>query len=158
MAKTVTVNNTTQRIPEKNDTNWGEYTTDLLEAIVTQVTGLLGDADIAETSATINNGATANTSVLGLTFDTGSVRGAVIDYAVYRSAASGVKKETGTLHLTYDSTASVGEKWGMAQQTNDDSGITFNVSDAGQVQYTSDTIAGTGYTGKMIFRARGILS
>jgi hypothetical protein len=42
------------------------------------------------------------------------------------------------------------DTWNISVQSNfDDSGVTFSVTSTGQVQYISDTLAGTSYTGKI---------
>jgi hypothetical protein len=158
MSKTVSIQNTDYQIPEQSDTEWGEYTTDLLEAIVSAVTGSFGPSDISETEITINNNATGATTINGLNFDTATVRGAFVEYTIYRTSATGEFSEAGVIQLSYTNGNSSGEKWELQRMSNNDAGVTVTVTDSGQAQYTSTDMGASGYNGVMTFRSRAILS
>lgn len=154
----VIIQGTTYLIP-KEGTNppWGEELNDYLKAIGIALSTVVGPADIVETSATIANNQAVAANVPGLSFDPAEVRGAFVEYTIYRSTDSAVKKETGLLTLLFDAAASIGNKWSFNRESDDDSAVILTVTDGGQVQYTSSNMAGTGYSGKITFRGRGIL-
>ena len=154
----VTIQGTIYKIP-KPDANppWGEEAYDFFLALATAFSTVVGPADIVETSATIANTQVVATNVVGLSFDPALVRGAFIDYVIYRMTSTTVAKEAGELIILYDAAASVGNKWTFTRESNADAGVVFQITDGGQITYTSDTLSGTGYMAKMTFRARGIL-
>lgn len=59
--------------------------------------------------------------------------------------------------LVYKNGGPVGDKWSLAQTVSgDDTGVTFVVTDAGQIKYTSDDLSGTNYLGQIRFYAKSI--
>lgn len=154
----VTLQGTTYDIP-KNATNpsWGEQLNDYLRALGVAFSTLVGPADIAETVAGIVNNQGTDTNIIGLSFDVATVRAAVVEYAIFRTTDSAVKKEQGVLQFLYDDAASTGFKWTITRDSNSDAGVTIEVTDAGQAVYQSDSMAGANYSGVMVYRARGIL-
>jgi len=154
----VTLQGTTYKVP-KADANppWGEELNAYLLALAAAFSTVAGPADIQETAATVTNNQVVAADIVGLTFDPAVVRGAFIDYVIYRSTSTTVAKEAGELILLFDAAASMGSKWQFTRESNGDAGVTLTVTDGGQIQFTSTALSGTGYTAKMIFRARGIL-
>ena len=103
--------------------------------------------DLVEASASLLEGQT-NTSVTGLTFANGTVRGAKIEYTVIIDATADLY-EKGTLEIIQR-----GADWLISRDfTGDDSLIDFDINASGQVQYTSGTYAGFA-SGTMSFRAQ----
>lgn len=155
---TVTVQGTQYQIPIA-DANppYGEQLQDYLVAIATALGSIVGPADISETTATVANNQTSASNIVGLSFDPSTVRAAFIDYAIYRMTGSSVLKEAGELVVLYDAAASVNNKWTFTRDSNNDAGVVFTITDGGQLQYASSNMSGSGYVGKVIFRARGIL-
>lgn len=113
-----------------------------------------GASGIGETSFTIANGAT-DQNVTGLVFDSADVGCAIIRCAIYRKTDSNNRLCTRTMLAHYNAEIS---EWELVDEavkggTLDD-GVSFSINaTTGQVTYTSDSIAGTNYAGKMIFRA-----
>lgn len=156
MSIPLVVSNATYNFPANRDSpGWGEDVTAWAQAVTTAISTVTGNGDIAQTSAIINNNQVAATNVVGLAFDTSVVRGAVIDYSVYRVTTTVEVVETGTMYLSYKSTAAV---WEMAVIGSSGSNVTFSVTNLGQIQYTSDSMAGASYSGIIRFRARALLS
>jgi len=52
----------------------------------------------------------------------------------------------------------VTQKWALSQgnKTGGDGKLTFNVTDNGQFRFSSDPLAGSNHTGKIIFEARSL--
>ncbi len=162
MPTSITVNNIPIEYPSPGDEpGWGEEATTFAEEVANVLEDLNNSNDILETSFSVGNGQTGQ-PVTGLAFNTGAVRSAEVSYSVRRvtdSSASG-NIEAGTMTAVYDDNGGSGSKWFLAvgNIAGPGAGITFTISDAGQVLYTSTSIAGANYDGEMRFRAKTILS
>lgn len=159
MSVAVTINNKTFNIPVPGeDPGWGEDTTGWIEEANKVIASLFGPGDILEASASIANDQTTVQTVIGLAFDPGTVRSAVIEYSIYRTSTSTTsgKAETGKMEIVYDNNASAGNKWLLSQETTGDSGVVLDITDAGQLEYTSSDIGATGYTGTIKFIAKAL--
>lgn len=155
MATTVTINGTTYQIPSQGDSPpWGDELSDLLLALVNVANNSTGTGDILTTSFNIANNQSAAANVTGLSFDTGTVRSAIIQYSLYRTSNVSESSEGGFIYVTYKSTAGT---WELAQSYAGTSGVTFTITNGGQVQYTSSDIGATAYSGKMKFQAKAFL-
>lgn len=156
MPKTLIVNNVPYDYPTAGDEpGWGGEATGWAEEVTNVLNNLLGPDDILETSFNIANDQSTVADVTGLAFNAGSVRSAIVEYAVYRisdSAPSG-NAETGEIHIVYDNSA--GWSIGVGSVVGN-SGINFSITSAGQVQYTSTDIGTLGYTGIIKFKARAL--
>jgi hypothetical protein len=109
---------------------------------------------LGETSFTIANNQVAAADVTGLTFSGAAIRSFVVDYHVYRNttgAGATELAESGTLMGVYSSVAGT---WEITQTKVGNSGVEFTITNAGQIQYTSDNITGTPATSEMKFKAR----
>jgi len=138
------------------EAGWGEDATGWAEAVTNALTALIAPGDILPTSLVIQDGQSTAADVTGLFFNSNTIRAANIDYAVYRVSSStnpGVA-ESGRLMIDLNDTAPTGSKWSLIQIKNGDAGVTFSVTDGGQIQYTSTTIGLTGYTGVIDFSAK----
>jgi len=139
--------------------DWSEGATDWAEAVTTTLSEVIGPGDILQTPATINNTGVL-TNVSGLFFDPTVVRGAIVEYSVYRvTTGAGATElvEAGTMYLTYKSTAAV---WDLVVVGSSGANITFSIisggANSGQVQYVATPITGSSYVGTMKFRARSL--
>lgn len=87
-------------------------------------------------SFTNNQSSAAN--VTGISADGSQETGMRIKYAIKRDGTSDLR-ESGLLEATYDGTA-----WNLTQEySGQDSGVTFSITAAGQLQYTSTDNAGS---------------
>lgn len=157
MPVTLTVNNIPFEYPVPGDSpGWGQGATDWAEEVTIALQELQGLTDIPQKTFTIQNNITTFTNIAGLTFNTGLVRAAFIDYSIYRTSTSdpsGVS-EAGKITIVYDNLAAPGSQWVvMGGPTAGNSGVTFNITDAGQFQYKSSNL-GAGHSGNMHFRAK----
>ncbi len=113
--------------------------------------GWLGNGFIPETAFTFaNNQSLAN--VTGLLFSSTTSRSAYVWITVRRVTASVDVYSEVNLWLTYKASTST---WQISDYTEhgDASGITWSITDGGQVQYVSDSQSGSGYTGASTFSA-----
>lgn len=160
MPITLTVNNIPFEYPIPGDSpGWGEGATDWATEVTTVLGSILGPNDIIQNTFTIANNVSSVANVVGLSLNTGQVRSAIIEYSVYRTSTSNPSghSESGTLTATYDNLAGGGSKWSLiGSNLNGRSGVTFSITDAGQLQYTSSDLGTLGYSGSMHFRVRAL--
>lgn len=110
-----------------------------------------GKGQIDETAFTFaNNQATAN--VTGLVFDSTKSLQARCEIAVTRRTSTTRQTCTAVLWLSYDA---VGATWLLDdyEEHGPGSGITWSVTSAGQVQYATDNMSGSSYSGASHFKA-----
>lgn len=152
MPITVTVNGSNYTLNQAGDNPpWGDNQAQLLQALVNVANSTVGIGDITNTSFTISNNITSVTNVTGLAFDPTVVRSAVVRYSIYRSSNTPNElSECGQLLVTYKSTAST---WELSQVNVGSSGVTFSITNGGQIQYISSDIGSGAYVGKMKFSA-----
>lgn len=162
MALSLTIAGTTYQYPQSGeDPNWsnGAGPTEWAQAVTDALATLIGPGDILSSTFAIDNNISVATNVNGLIFDSGTIRSANITYAVYRTSTStpSGNSESGTLLLTFDDSAASGSQWQLAQGSIDGSaGISFDVTDAGQIRYLSSDIGSAGYVGSIRFAAKAL--
>ena len=121
----------------------------LKEAIETMIG--LGGAAVA--NFTIANNQSIAASVTGLLFNKVNFKGAQIPFDIQRQTASSNFKESGVIYVSHNSFT---DAWDIAVDSKfDDAGVTFSITSAGQVQYTSTNMAGGSYAGTL--RVAGVL-
>jgi hypothetical protein len=117
-----------------------------------------GDTSIPPTDFTITNNQSTPANVTGCLFDGSQVRGARISYCVYRNTTGGGAtelSERGDIFITYKTVAGT---WEIAiAGAVGNAGVTFSITNGGQVQYTSTNITGTNNVQKITFKAETIL-
>lgn len=157
MPITLIVNNIPYQYPVPGDSpGWGQGATGWAEEVTAVLNDLVSPTDILPTTFSIANNNAVASNVTGLSFNTGLVRAAFIDYSVYRTSTSNPsgQSEGGQLIAVYDNSASTGNKWSLTQgPVNGNSGIIFSMTDAGQIQYTTTDIGTPGYSGVIKFSA-----
>lgn len=104
----------------------------------------------------IANNVSIAADVKGLSFDKDKINCALVDYLIQRVSKNPSATElieAGTLRIVYKPRSA---SWSIAKVNNgpDTSGITFTITPAGQVQYTSTNITGTIVVQKLSYRAR----
>lgn len=121
----------------------------------TWILELVGGGSIGETSFTIANAQASVANVTGLSFTAASYRSAEVEYEISRKTdtASSEVRSIGTLRLAYRAQSSAWEILGE-NSSGDETGVTFSITAAGQVQYSSTNISGSNYAGTLKFRAR----
>jgi len=160
MSITLIVNNSPYLYPVTGDEpGWGEGATGWAEEVTDVLNSLLTSDDILQTTFSVNNLVTTDTNIVGLTFNTGTVRAAFVNYSIYRVSdinPSG-HAEAGIMTLVYDNSAAALSKWSISVGSiSGSAGVTFSITDAGQVQYKSTDIGTTNYVGTMKFNASSL--
>lgn len=112
----------------------------------------LGTGGISETSFTFANGQGAAADVTGLLFSSGACKSANVWISSRRKTDSNTLYTEIELWLSYNAGTST---WQVSDQVEhgDPSGLTLTITAAGQVQYTSSTLAGSNYSGASKFKA-----
>lgn len=127
---------------------------DVLRLAGVALESYVGSGFIGETSATLANNSAA-TDVVGLLFDKTLYTSALVNLELRRKTDSNEAVAVGTLALIYRTGI---DEWEVVPALNGDggddgAGVIFSVTSAGQVQYSSDNMAGTNYVGTFKFKA-----
>lgn len=153
MSKIVTVNGTDYILAEQGtEEPWGADESELIEAIVDGLNALSGSSDILPATGTISNNISSATNISGLQFNIATVLSATINYTIRRTNSTEDLVERGEILLTYRPSLN---EFDLAQKYGgDNSGVTFSITSAGQVQYVSTNMSATSYEGSIEFSAR----
>jgi hypothetical protein len=150
MSISVIVNNIPFQIPVSGEQpEWGESLTSYLVEVAKVLNSLKGANDILETGATISNNVTTYSDIPDFKFNAATVRSFAVTGSITRTSGSTKVYESFTLNGLRTDT-----DWVLQQEGFGDSGVTLNITPAGQVQYISSDI--TGSTGLIKFRGIGI--
>ena len=148
------VNNTTFQYPADRDSpGWGEEATGWASEVTTVLNTLIGTGDILETVANIANNQTISADVIGLSFDPTTVRGAIAQYSIYRVSSTTELVEVGQIFLSYKSVAAT---WDMTIIGSSGANTPLTITSLGQIQYTTNNMSGTGYSGLIKFVAKAL--
>lgn len=137
---------------------WAEAVDKFAQAVEGALNSVVGAFDVAPQALIIDayNPGT-NINIAALSFPTASVRSAFIRYAVFRSTNSTSVYESGELEIVYNPNGPTNNKWEIAQKLVGDGQILFNVTDTGQVQFSTTSISGGSHVGKLTFVAQAVL-
>jgi hypothetical protein len=135
--------------------NGGRVTAQWFNALRQAIIDLGGGGGIPETNFVAANNQVAAANITGLVFDSGLYRSAIVECAISRKTDTALSevRAISTIYLLYRLETLTWDLQGP-QEYGDFHGITFTVTGAGQVQYTSTNIAGANYVGTIKFRAR----
>ncbi len=154
------VNNIPFEYPIPGDSpGWGQPATDWATEVTLVLNELFGSTDILQTTFSIANDQSSSLDVEKMYFNPGLVRSALVEYSIYRTSTATPTghSESGIINVTYDNLAGTGSKWSLISYgINGDSGVTFTITDLGQVQYQSTMLADSdnSYSGIIHFRAK----
>lgn len=154
MAVPLTVSGVTYQYPVTDNQEWGTEATNWAIAMTDAMATAVQGGDLAPTIlVTIQNGV-SNISVTGLLFNSAITQSAKIEYYVYRTNDVTELAESGTIRIVFKDTLN---EWSIDRTfQGDDTGLDFDITPSGQIQYTSTTIGATSYTGKMRYRALAV--
>lgn len=138
------------------DPSWAPAVIQFAEAVTSALSGLAGTFDVPPQVFVIDayNPGT-NISIPNLSFPTSNVRSAVISYDVYRTASTPTTTavEAGQIIIVFDTSAGT---WSKSQERVGDGKISFSITNAGQVQFTTTQIGTTSHTGQIAFSAKSL--
>lgn len=145
------VNNTSFDYPEQGEQSpWGEAATGWAVEVTKALNSLNGPSDILETSGNIANNQVSLTDISSFFFDSTTVQSFSVKGNIVRVGSSTLYEEFTLNGLN------IGTGWLLTQEGIGESGVTFSITNAGQVQYTSTNLAGQ-TSGKIKFKGIGIL-
>lgn len=151
MSKDVQIGQDIYSIPDNlENPGYGEELSDYLVAVGDTLNDLQGVNDITLTTSNISDSQSSFVNVEGLLFDTGAVKTFSAPYIVIRSVDGTTNVEAGTMHGAFDGTT-----WSLlVNDVQQDAGVAFFITAGGQVQYKTDTLVGTNYSGLIKFKAK----
>lgn len=155
MSKPLTIGSETFDFPiNGQNSGWGEQVTDWAEAVTNALQTVQGPADILLTTANIINNQSTFVNINGFSFSTATVEAFTAEYYVLRTTAipAASKVESGHISGNYDGTA-----WLISIQNTGDAGIDFQITSGGQLQYKTDNMVGSNYSGVIKFKAKSII-
>lgn len=158
MATNISIQGTTIEFPTSGQSpNWAPALVDFAKAVEAALGTVVGPFDVPQQIYIMTSNANSNVDLPNLSFPTANVQGAQIFYSVYRNTSTETITETGFFVVNYNSTAAPGLKWEISREYIGDAQVTFNITDVGQVQFSSSLITGTGHNGKIIYQAKAVL-
>lgn len=153
MSKKLLIGTQEFEIPEQGDNpDYGESLSDFFEAVSEALATVQQPNDILNTTASILNHQTTFADISGFIFNSSEVISINSEFIIQRSTVSPVNKfvESGFIQGNYN-----GSTWSFSVESTGNSGVEFNITNAGQLQYKSSNISpGTSYSGVITFRGR----
>jgi hypothetical protein len=145
--------------------NWAPGIIQGFEVIADALNSVVGSFDIPPQTQNIDaNNSSTNVNISNLSFPTSEVRAATIYYSVYRKTEpSGPPdgqevSEAGTLEIVYNESRPSTQKWEVVRSGAGDAQIDFNVTDLGQVQFSTTALTGINHIGIVSYRAISVLN
>lgn len=162
----ITVKGTVINIPNSGASpNWSPAIIEAFEAIADAVNAVTATYDVAPQAQNIDaNNSSTNVTLNNLTFPSTDVRAVTIYYTVHRQTTdSGIGDaqevvEAGTLEISYNAARAVNSKWEVVRSGQGDGKINFDVTDLGQVRFSTQALTGNDHTGIVSYRALAILN
>ena len=156
MTTPLVVNNTTYNYPvEGEPAGWGSEATGWASAVTAVLASLAGGGNIqVSTFSPIADNQSSAANITGLSFNTATASGFRAVYYVTRTSSNGTITEFGQLFGVFNSQSATWtmNKFGSAG----DAGITFTITSAGQIQYTTTNHGGSSYSGSIKFKAESL--
>lgn len=158
MSIPIIIQGTTVNFPASGDSpNWAPAVIQFAQLVSAALSFFVGPFDIPPQTfvmvANVNN----NVNLPNLSFPTTQVKGAIISYSVFRSTNTNTVSETGTIYVNYNPTFPVNQKWEINKDFIGNANITFNITDVGQIQFSTTSLAGTSFAGSITYQAKAIL-
>lgn len=145
--------------------NWSPAVIEAVEALAEAVNAVTATYDVPPQVQNIDaNNSSSNVNINSLNFPASDVRAATIYYSVNRvTQDSGPPDgqevvEAGTLEINYNSSRAVSSKWELIRSGGGDALIDFNITDLGQIQFSTTALTGINHTGIISFRALAIMN
>lgn len=154
MSVVKTLNSTGQsyELPQNRESpGWGEDTSNFLLDVADTLNDLQSSGDILQSVSDVANNQIIAANVAGLSFNLGVVRSSVIDYSFYRQTSTTELVECGQMMVAFHDVGS--PTYELTRFATGDAGVTVTFTAAGQAQFTTTNMSGTGYVGKFRFKA-----
>lgn len=138
--------------------NWAPAVIEFAQAVEDAIASAIGEFDVPTQVLNIDaSNPASDVDITALAFSINDVRGADIFYSVFRETDSTSAVESGHLTIVYNPDGAVSNKWEITREySGPGAEISFDVTDTGQVQYTTTALAGINHTGQISFYARAL--
>jgi len=157
MSTNITIQGTVISIPSSGqDPNWSQGIIAFANATATALSGVAGSFDISPQIFDIAAYDAATVVIPLLSFPVSNVLSVQIAYSIKRTSNTPITKtDAGTLTLIYNSQSLT---WEIVRSGTTDGGanMTFTVSAAGVVSFTTTTIGGLGHAGVLCYSAKSL--
>lgn len=141
------------------DPNWAPSVIEFAQLVEQALNaGFVGAYDVAPQSMNIDayNPGT-NVQINQLFFPVSEVQSVTIRYSVRRTTSLEDKTEGGTIRFVYNNANPIGNKWSNTSEYDGEANISFNITDTGQVRFSTEALSGTGHVGTIFFLAQSTL-
>jgi hypothetical protein len=156
MANTIDVQIGSQIVPIpaiNADPNWAQGIITAIEALANSLNFTFGPNDVAPQEFIMQTNQGTNVVITPLAFAPQAVLAAYIYYAIYRTTTTNTEAESGLLTIVYNPSLATNSKWVVGRSFVGSSSVQFNVTDGGQVTYTSTLTPGSNFSGIITFKA-----
>lgn len=133
--------------------NWAPAIIRFAELVANTLNSFAGPYDVSKQIVPLPSDVNVNNDAPLLNFPVAAVRGAFIRYTVYRKSDTVTKVKAGNLIAVYNPDASPGNKWDLTDVFSGENILSFNITDAGQVQYTTTALGGVYQEGTLTYTA-----
>ena len=117
----------------------------------------IGPFDVPPQTYTMISNANTDVPLNALSFPTASVRAAFIRYSIFRTTSTTTAYEAGVMTVVYNPNGTPGSLWELIQYKEGNAQVTFNITDTGQVEFSSIPISGLNAAGTISFAAQTLL-
>jgi hypothetical protein len=163
---TIVIKGTPIEVPSSGSSpNWAPGIVEAIESLADAVNSVTATYDVPPQVQNIDaNNSSTNVNINNLNFPATDVRAATIYYSVYRKTQNSGPPdgqevtEAGQLEISYNASRSIGQKWELVRTGQSDALIDFNITDLGQLQFSTEPLTGVSHTGIISFRAIAILN
>lgn len=140
-----------------NSPIWSDAVIQFALAVESVLNGISNAYDVQPQVYNMVANVNTNIDLSALQFPTSNVRAAFVRYSVARTTSSTSAYEAGTLILDYNPDRPSTQKWDIQREYTGEGFISFSITDAGQVSFSTTSLAGTGHTGEISFNAQSLL-
>jgi hypothetical protein len=139
-----------------NSPDWAGTVIQFAQAVTLALSGLTSPGDLGKNyfPLTSAQNPVTNLAITGFVFDPTSLRSVYARYYVFRTTDMVTVAEAGTFTMVYNPTNPTGSMWETSQSFVGNAQVTFTVTDAGQVEITTETLAGSNHSGTVGFVAQ----
>lgn len=145
--------------------NWAPAVIEAVEALTDAVNSVTATYDVPPQVQNIDaNNSSSNVNINNLNFPATDVRAAIVYYSVYRKTQNSGPPdgqevtEAGQLEISYNASRPVTQKWELVRTGQSDALINFNITDLGQIQFSTQPLTGISHTGIISYRGIAILN
>jgi hypothetical protein len=140
-----------------NSPVWSDAIIQFAQAVAAQLANVIGPYDITPQVYNLVSDTNTNVSIPNLQFPVSNVAGAVITYTITRVTNTSTAEEAGVITIDYHPERLTGAKWDIQREFTGNADVTFAITDAGQVTFSSTPLGGIFTSGQMSFRAIALI-